>query len=184
MYIEENYFFVYNDFSLASLLLFKMSYEVIGSKCKIKRYKLLFLNSDDNHLRKIRFTNYDKHDRREALKKFLDVSFVRHELEADKELELIKNDPTMKNFLTANHSSYGSMLRKAISLFVTKNQKPSSTDIRGQIDPRPRVLIENPNVFAVLFQDKYKHDNKNPRAIIILVVRMTITSESDSSEKK
>ena len=141
-----------------------MAYEVIGSKRKIKRYKLPFLNTDDSHVRKIRFTNYDKHDRREALKKFLDVSFVRHKLEADEELELIENDPTMKNFLTANHSSYGNMLRTAMSSLVTKNQKLSSTDIRGQIDPRPRVLMENPNAFALLFQDKYKHDNKNPRA--------------------
>ena len=141
-----------------------MAYEVIGSKGKIKRYKLPFLNTDDSHIRKIRFTNYDKYDRREALKKFLDVSFVRHKLEADEELELIENDPTMKNFLTANRSSYGNMLRIAMSSFVTKNQKLSSTDVRGQIDPRPRDLMENPNVFALLFQDKYKHGNKNPRA--------------------
>ena len=46
-----------------------MAYEVIGSKRKIKRYKLPFLNTDDSHVRKIRFMNYDKHDRREALKK-------------------------------------------------------------------------------------------------------------------
>ena len=141
-----------------------MAYEVTGSKRIIKRYKLPLLNTDDSHVRKIRFTNYDKHDRREALKKFLDVSFVRHKLETDEELELIENDPTMKNFLTANHSSCGNMLRTAMSSLVTKNQKLSSTDIRGQIDPRPRVLMENPNVFALLFQDKYKHDNKNPRA--------------------
>ena len=155
---------MYNDFSLVSLSLFKMAYEVIGSKRKIKRYKLPFLNTDDSHVRKLRFANYDKQDRREALKKFLDVSFVRHKLEADEELELIENDPTMKNFLTANHSSYGNMLRTAMSSLVTKNQKLSSTDIREQIDPRPSVLMENPNAFALLFQDKYKHDNKNPRA--------------------
>ena len=141
-----------------------MAYEVIGSKPKIKRYKLPLLNTDDSHVRKIRFTNYDKHDRREALKKFLDVSFIRYKLEADEELELIENDPTMKHFLMANHSSYGNMLRTAMSSFVTKNQKLSRTDIRGQIDPRPRSLMENPNAFALLFQDRYKHDNKNRRA--------------------
>ena len=70
----------------------------------------------------------------------------------------------MKKLLTANHSSYGNMLRTAMSSFVTKNQKLSSTDIRGQIDPRPRVFMKNPNAFALLFQDKYKHNNKNPRA--------------------
>ena len=92
----------------------------------------------------------------------------------------------MKNFLTVNHSSYGSMLRTAMSLLVTKNQKLSSTDIRGQIDPRPRVSMENPNALALLFQDKYKQITKiqGRDSIIILVVRMTITSESDSSEKK
>ena len=141
-----------------------MAYKVIGSKHKVKRYKLPFLSTDNSHVRKIRFRNYDKHDRREALKKFLDVSFVRHKLEADEELELIENDPTMQTFLTANHSSYGNILRTAMASFVTKNQKLSSTDIREQIDPRRRVLMENPNAFALLFQDKYKHDNKNPRA--------------------
>ena len=71
----------------------------------------------------------------------------------------------MKNFLTAKNSSYGNMLRKAMSSFVTKNQKlSSSTDIRKQIDPCPRILMENPNAFALLFQDKYKHYNKNPKA--------------------
>ena len=125
-------FFVYNDFSLVSLSLFKMAYEVIGNKHKIKHDKLPFLNTNDSHVTKIRFTNYDKHDRREALKKFLDVSFVRHKLEADKKLELIENDPTMKNFLTSTHSSYGNMLRTAMSSFVIKNQKISSADIRGQ----------------------------------------------------
>ena len=163
-FVYRKLFSVYNDFSLASLSLFKMAYDMIGSKRKIKCYKSPFLNTDDSYVRKIRFTNYDKHDRRESLKKFLDVSFVRHKLEAEEELELIKNDPTMKKFLTTNYSSYGNMLRTAISSFVTKNQKLSSTDIRGQIDPRPSVLMENPKVFALLFQDKYKHDNKNPRA--------------------
>ena len=70
----------------------------------------------------------------------------------------------MKNFLTVNHSSYGNMRRTAMSSLVTKNQKLSSTDIRGQIDPCPSALMENSNAFALLFQDKYKHDNKNPRA--------------------
>ena len=163
-FVYRKLFFVYNDFSLVSLSLFKMAYEVIGSNCKIKRYKLPFLNTDDSHVRKIRLTNYDKHNRREALRKFLDVSFVRYKLGADEELELIENDPTIKNFLTANHSSHGNMLRTAMSSFVTKNQKLRSKDIRGQIDPRPRVLMEDPNTFALLFQDKYKHDNKNPRA--------------------
>ena len=157
-------FFVYNDFSLVSPSLFKMAYEVIDSKRKIKRYKLSLLNTDDSHVRKVRFTNYDKHDRREALKKFLHVSFVGNKLEADEELELIENDLTMKNFLTANHSSYGNMLRTAMSSFMIKNKKLSSTIIRGQIDLYPRVLMENPNAFALLFQDKYKHENKNPRA--------------------
>ena len=163
-FVYRKLFFGYNDFSLVSLSLFKLAYEVIGSKRKIKRYKLPFLNHDDTHVRKIKFTNYDKHKRKKALKKFLDVSFVRHKLEVDEELELIKNDPTTKNFLTVNHSSYDNIIRAAMSSFVTKNQKLSSTDIRGQIDPRPRILMENPNAFALLFQDKYKHDNKNPRA--------------------
>ena len=56
------------------------------------------------------------------------------------------------------------MLRTAMSSFVTKSQKLSSTDIRKQVDPCPRVLMENPNAFALYFQDKYRHDSNNPRA--------------------
>ena len=141
-----------------------MAYEVFGGKRKIKRYKLHFLNSDNDHVKKIRFTNYDKYDRRDALKRFLNMSYVIHLVETDEELELTENNPTMKNFLTANHSSYGNMKNTAMKSFVTKNQTLSSTSIRGKIDPRQRVLIENPNAFALLFKDKYKHDNKNPRA--------------------
>ena len=140
-----------------------MAYKVTGSKHKIKRYKLPFLNSDDDHVKKIRFTNYDKYDRREALKRFLNMNY-RDKVEADEELELIENNPTMKNFLTTKHISYGNMINTAMKLFVTKNQRLSSTDIRGKIDPQPRVLMENPNAFAPLFKDKYKHNNKNPRA--------------------
>ena len=141
-----------------------MAYEVFGGKRKIKRYKLHFLNSDNDHVKKIRFKNYDKYDRRDALKRFLNMSYVRHLVETDEELELTENNPTMKNFLTANHSSYGNMKNTAMKSFVTKNQTLSSTSIRGKIDPRQRVLMENPNAFALLFKDKYKHDNKNPRA--------------------
>ena len=92
------------------------------------------------------------------------MSYIRCNVEADKELELIENNPTMKNFLTANHSSYGNMINAAMKSFVTKNQRLSSTDIRGKLDPRPRVLMENPNAFALLFKYKYKYENKNPRA--------------------
>ena len=44
-------------------------YKMIGAKHKYK-YKLLFLASNDDHIKKIKFTNYDRYDRREGLKKF------------------------------------------------------------------------------------------------------------------
>ena len=43
---------------------------MIGAKHKYKYYKLPFLTSNDDHIKKIKFTNYDRYDRREALKKF------------------------------------------------------------------------------------------------------------------
>ena len=91
------------------------------------------------------------------------MNYIRHKVEADEELELIENNPLMKNFLTANHSSYGNMINTAMESFVTKNQRLSSTDIKGKINPRPNVLMENPDACTLLSKDKYKHDNKNPR---------------------
>ena len=52
-----------------------MAYEVIGTRRikKIPHTRLL-----DDRKKKNRFTNYDKYDRRKALKKFLDASYLRH----------------------------------------------------------------------------------------------------------
>ena len=47
-----------------------MADEVIGAKRKYKYYKLPFLTSNDGHVKKIKFTNYYRYDRRDALKNF------------------------------------------------------------------------------------------------------------------
>ena len=121
-----------------------MAYEVIGAKRRYKYYKLPFLTSNDDHVKKIKFTIYDRYDRREALKKFLDASYVRYKLDADE-------DPTLRNVFVAGQSSYGRMMNTAMKTFVTKGQKLMGTDIRGVKDRRPRVLMENPNSYALFF---------------------------------
>ena len=55
----------------------------------------------------VRFTIYDKYYRREALKKFLDASYLRHQLDVEKDMEQLENDPMTISFLVANQSSYG-----------------------------------------------------------------------------
>ena len=55
------------------------------------------------------------------------------------------------------------MLDDTIRSFVSKEETLMDIDIRGIKDHRPRELMENLNSFALLFQENYKHDNKNLR---------------------
>ena len=48
--------------------------------------------------------------------------------------------------------------------FVTREQELSNLEIRGQDNPKPKVLLENPNSTALLLKDHYKFDQRNPRA--------------------
>ena len=130
-----------------------MAYEVIGAKCKYKYYKLSFLTSNNELVKKIKFTNYNRYGRREALKKILYANYVRYKLDADEDMESIESDPTLRNVFVAEQSSYGRMMNTAMKTFVTKDQKLTATDIRGVKDPCPRVLMENPNSFALFFKD-------------------------------
>ena len=57
-----------------------MPYEVVGTKRKRKLYWMLFMKCiDDKPV--VRFTNYNKYHRREAFKRFLDASYLRHQLD-------------------------------------------------------------------------------------------------------
>ena len=48
--------------------------------------------------------------------------------------------------------------------FVTREQELSNVEIRGQDNPKPKVLLENPNSTALLLKDHYKFDQRNLRA--------------------
>ena len=63
----------------------------------------------------------------------------------------------------ATQSDYGYMLDNSIRSFVSKEEMLTDVDIRGIKDHRPREMMENPNSFALLFQENYKCNNKNPR---------------------
>ena len=52
----------------------------------------------------VRFTNYNKYDRRETLKKFLDASYLRHQLDVEEDMEQLENDPMTSRFLVAHQS--------------------------------------------------------------------------------
>ena len=83
-----------------------MADEVVSTKRKRKLYQMPFMRHIDNKP-VVRFTIYDKYDRREALKKFLDAIYLRHQLDVEKEMEQLENDPMTIRFLVANQSSYG-----------------------------------------------------------------------------
>ena len=83
-----------------------MAYEVVGTKHKRKLYQMPFMRHiDDKPV--VRFTNYDKYSRREALKKFLGDSYLRYHLDIKENMEQFENDLMTSRFLIANQSSFG-----------------------------------------------------------------------------
>ena len=82
-----------------------MVHEVLGNKHKRKLYQMPFMRHIDNKP-VLRFTNYKKYDSREALKKFLDASYLRHQLDVEEDMKQLENDPMTNRFLVAN-LSYG-----------------------------------------------------------------------------
>ena len=93
----------------------------------------------------VRFTNYDKYGRREALKKFLDASYLKHQLDVEEDMEQLESDPMTSRFLAANQSSYSRAMDHVMKTFVTREQELSNLDLRGQSDPKPEVFLENLN---------------------------------------
>ena len=83
-----------------------MADEVVSTKRKRKLCQMPFMRHIDNKP-VVRFTICDKYDRREALKKFLDASYLRHQLDVEEDMEQFENDPMTSRFLVANQSSYG-----------------------------------------------------------------------------
>ena len=68
-----------------------------------------------------RYTNYHKYDKREALKFFLDTSYLRCQLDVEEDMEHFQNDPMTSRFLVANQSSYGrAMDHDVMKTFVTR----------------------------------------------------------------
>ena len=130
-----------------------MAFEVIAGSAK-RKLQLTFIRWTDKRP-KVRFTNYDKYDRREALETFLDASYFRHALDKEEEMQKLESDPLTTQFLIANHSSYGRAMDEAMKTFVTRKQELSNVDFRGQNKYQPRVFRENPNSQALFFQDHY-----------------------------
>ena len=111
----------------------------------------------------VRFTNYNKNNRREAFKKFQDASYLRNQLDVKEDMEHLENDPMTSRFLVANQSSYGKAMDHVMKTFATREQELSNVDNRGQTNPKPKVFLEKPNSTALLFQDHQKFDQRNPR---------------------
>ena len=131
---------------------------------RYKRYRLPYLELiEDSPVKKKQFKNYDRYDRTKILSDLLNINYLRQRLEADDDIEEAEKDPVLRNYLMATQSDYGQMLDDTIRSFVSKEETLMDIDIRGIKDHRPRELMENPNSFALLFQENYKHDNKNPR---------------------
>ena len=68
-------------------------------------------------LKKIKFINYDRYDRREALKKILDASYVRYKLNADEDMEAIDSDSALRNLFVAGQSSYSRIMNTVMKTF-------------------------------------------------------------------
>ena len=149
-------------FPFPLFLIDKMAFEVIARSGK-RKLQLPFMRRTVKRS-KIRFTNYDKYDRREALETFLDASYFRHALDKEEEMQKLESDPLTTQFLIANHSSYGRAMDEAMKTFVTRKQELSNVDFGGQNEYQPRTFRENPNSQALFFQDHYNFDERNPSA--------------------
>ena len=55
----------------------------------------------------------------------------------------------LRIFSVAGQSSYGRMMNAAMRSFVSKDKKLAGTGIRGVKNPRPRILMENLNSYAL-----------------------------------
>ena len=138
---------MYLVFPCPLFLIDKMAFEVIAESGK-RKLQLPFMRRTDKRS-KIRFTNYNKYDRREALKTFLDASYFRHALDKEEEIQKLENDPLTTQFLIANDSSYGRAMDEATKTFVTRKQELSNVNFRGQNEYQPRVFRENSNSQAL-----------------------------------
>ena len=85
-------------------------------------------------------------------------------LDKEEEMQKLENDPLTTQFLIANDSSYGRTMDGAMKTFVTRKQKLSNVDFRGQNKYQLRVFRENPNSQALFFQDRYNFDERSHRA--------------------
>ena len=115
-----------------------MTFEVIAGSGK-RKLQLTFIRWTDKRP-KVRFTNYDKYDRREALETFLDASYFRHALNKEQDMQKPENDPLTTQFLIANDNSYGRAMDEAMKTFVTRKQELSNVDFRSQTSTNPEFL--------------------------------------------
>ena len=131
---------------------------------RYKRYRSPNLElTEDSPVKKKQFKNYDRYDRTNILSDLLNISYLRQRIQANGDIKEVEKDPVLRKYLMAVQSDYGQMLDDTIRSFVSKKEKFTDVDIRGIKYHRPRELMENPNSFALLFSENYKHNNKNPR---------------------
>ena len=121
---------------------------------------------DSPPVKKVKLRNYDRCNRTKILKDLLNISFMRQRLEEDDDIEEVESDPVLRNYLMATQNDYGQMFDDTVRSFLSKERLLTNVDTREIKDTRPRELMENPNCFASLLQENYKHDNKKPKCRI------------------
>ena len=133
-----------------------------------KRYRLPHLQEteDSPPVKKVKLRNYDGCNRTKIMKDLLNISFMKQRLEEHDDIEEVESDPVLRNYLMATQNDYGQMFDDTVRSFLSKEGLLTDVDIRGIKDTRQRELMENPNSFASLFQENYKHDYKNPKCRI------------------
>ena len=157
------FFFFYPSFNL------KIAFEIVH-KGENGKWQLSFMRQT-NRKRKHRFPNYDQYDRREALKTFVQPSFILNGNAEEYYVEEILEHPTVAKFAIANHSAYRTAIDHALKTFVDNREGTlTNTTIRRINDPKPQHLMENPSTFPLLFKDKYNFKERNPKTRSILDV--------------
>ena len=84
-------YFIHLVFPFPLFLIDKMAFEVIAESGK-RKLQLPFMRRTDKRP-KIRFTNYDKYDRREALKTFLDPAISGTHLTKKRRCKSLRTTP-------------------------------------------------------------------------------------------
>lgn len=114
--------------------------------------------------KKPRFCNWNKYDRRDALKDFIHFNSIRNQEVLYESYEVLDDDPKVRNYLMTAEGQYSKLLQDGIDSYVKNMRNWQNTDLRRIKHPKPKHIMENSNLLSLVIRDYYKFGNHNPMA--------------------